>query len=275
MSENDYECPKCHNIFPKSNKFMHDIRCTEKNPVPLNASRLCYLNDNKKDNNNKKQTTQHLPQPKITSKRKPDSHINPLNMKESVLEIPETFNCWLCGATLPEKEREDHMLCHQMEEENEKSKKRQGNQQNNSKQIQNERPPQRQFRPPHQPTMEQPRNREQKNNNNINIKRSFIPFEDIDIFDFNQIHESLNRMKNPTDQEIMNELPETEIGDISKLDPEKRNCIICLTDLKKGDKATMLPCIHMFHSTCIQDWLKTTNECPVCKMKLTKELLNY
>ena len=301
MSENNYECPKCHNVFPISNKFMHDIRCTENNPLPLNASRMADINKNgnKKDNKNSKQN-QHIPQPKITSKRRPDSHINPFNAKESILEVPETFNCWLCGQTLPEKEREDHMLCHKMQEESEKYKE-QGNHKNNQNQRPIHRPPQQQNRAPKQqnrppqqqnrqpllqppknlqqnrPPIQQPPKNLQQNNkiNNINIKRSFVPFDDIDIFDFNQIHESLNKMNNPTDEEILNELPETEIGDVSKLEPERRNCIICLKDLKEGDKATMLPCIHMFHSECIQIWLKTANACPVCKMKLTKEILNH
>ena len=82
--------------------------------LPLNASRLVGINDNKKNDN---QPIQHRPQPKITAQRRPDSHINPVDIKESIVPIPETFLCWLCGQTLPEKEREDHMLCHKMQEE--------------------------------------------------------------------------------------------------------------------------------------------------------------
>ena len=115
MNVNNYECPKC----------------TENNPIPLNQSRLVGINSNNLKNENKKaEPIQHRPQPKITAKRKIDSHINPLNIKESIMEIPETFNCWLCGQTLPEKEKEDHMLCHQMQEENDNFKKKQKNQKN-------------------------------------------------------------------------------------------------------------------------------------------------
>ena len=131
MNVNNYECPKCHNVFPLANKMMHDLRCTENNPIPLNQSRLVGINSNNLKNENKKtEPIQHRPQPKITAKRKIDSHINPLNIKESIMEIPETFNCWLCGQTLPEKEKEDHMLCHQMQEENDNFKKKQKNQKN-------------------------------------------------------------------------------------------------------------------------------------------------
>ena len=44
----------------------------------------------------------------------------------------------------------------------------------------------------------------------------------------------------PTDKQLLNEFPETKIDDINKLDPEKRNCVICLEDFKSGEKATLL-----------------------------------
>lgn len=306
MTENNYECPKCHNIFPLANKFLHDNRCTESNPLPLNASRMVGINDQKKDN---RQPMQHRPQPKITAKRKPDSHINPLNIKESIVPIPETFSCWLCGNTLPECEREDHMLSHKLQEEANQQGPRQNQKrppqnqqrpphnqqrppqnqhrpnQNQQRPPQNQyrppqnqqRPPQNQQRPPHnqnRPPQNQfrPPQKQKQNNpiNKINIKRSFVPFDDIQIFDFNQVNEGLNKYNNPTDTDILTELPETEIGDINKLPPEKRNCLICLNDLQTGDKATMLPCIHMFHSSCVQEWVKVNKYCPTCQFKLTK-----
>ena len=118
-------------------------------------------------------------------------------------------------------------------------------------------------------------------NNSSNMsQRRMIPFIDfINNSFFNSINldELVGRMRNienPTDQEILNELPETKIDDVSKLDPEKRNCVICLEDFKNGDNATVLPCIHMFHTPCIQNWLKTQNSCPICKFKLTGENIN-
>ena len=67
----------------------------------------------------------------------------------------------------------------------------------------------------------------------------------------------------------MNELPETQIEDVTKLDSEKKNCVICLEDFKNRDKAIILPCIHLFHKNCIKSWLKGHNSCPICKFKLT------
>ena len=60
----------------------------------------------------------------------------------------------------------------------------------------------------------------------------------------------------------------TKIDNISSLDPEKKNCTICLCDYINGDKVIILPCIHMFHAECIKEWLKK-NSCPLCKIKIT------
>ena len=109
--------------------------------------------------------------------------------------------------------------------------------------------------------------------------RMNIPFSSINNFGsmnpfIQQILQNLGRHEHPTDQQILDELPETRIDDVSKLDPEKRNCVICLEDFKNGDNATVLPCIHIFHTECVKNWLKTQNCCPICKFKLTGENLN-
>ena len=95
----------------------------------------------------------------------------------------------------------------------------------------------------------------------------------------NELNEMIERMlhhtrDNPTDAAIVSELPENKIDDINKLDNDKKNCVICMEDFKKGDKSTNLPCLHMFHTNCIQSWLKKQNTCPICKFKLTEDNIN-
>ena len=77
-------------------------------------------------------------------------------------------------------------------------------------------------------------------------------------------------MDNPTDEDILEQLPESEIEDVSQLSEEKKECIICLINFKKSDKITILPCTHMFHSYCVEAWLKAKDFCPVCKLKIAK-----
>ncbi|KAK9078697.1 hypothetical protein SSX86_002754 [Deinandra increscens subsp. villosa] len=43
-------------------------------------------------------------------------------------------------------------------------------------------------------------------------------------------------------------------------------CSICLADYKPADVIRLLPeCGHLFHSSCIDTWLKVRPTCPVCR----------
>ena len=88
---NDYECPRCHNIFPIYNRIMHDSRCTESNPLPLDKSRQIIVNN---QNYIKKISKDAFEQKK----------------EENI------FFCEICGNFLPESEKIDHKLCHRLEE---------------------------------------------------------------------------------------------------------------------------------------------------------------
>jgi len=53
-------------------------------------------------------------------------------------------------------------------------------------------------------------------------------------------------------------------------DPEQggsRECVICMgaIDLKNGDRTAVTPCLHVFHSTCLDQWLEVKLECPTCR----------
>jgi len=89
---------------------------------------------------------------------------------------------------------------------------------------------------------------------------------------FENMFENLNLNSenvNATDSNILNELPDTKIEDVTKLDNDKKNCVICLEDFINGDEALFLPCIHLFHKACIKNWLEKNNTCPICKFELT------
>ena len=56
--------------------------------------------------------------------------------------------------------------------------------------------------------------------------------------------------------------------------PEQFNaqseCSICFEEFKETDQVTPLSCDvrHYFHSTCIEQWIKTKNECPLCRKEI-------
>ncbi|KAM3138803.1 hypothetical protein pb186bvf_009006 [Paramecium bursaria] len=42
-------------------------------------------------------------------------------------------------------------------------------------------------------------------------------------------------------------------------------CSICLDNLLPTDQKGTLPCCHIFHENCLNDWLKKKPECPTCR----------
>ena len=46
-------------------------------------------------------------------------------------------------------------------------------------------------------------------------------------------------------------------------------CSICLDDYSDPEiKLNKLPCNHVFHKYCIQEWLKNNDTCPECRMEI-------
>ena len=382
--EDNYECPRCHNVFPSSNRIMHDARCTEEKPLPLDASRV-EMQKEKEEKEEKEKEEKEKEENKMKIEEEPPKKVPEVIKKPSSGEFPDVFECDICHQLCMEKERKDHMLCHNLEKEDrnreenyevspqeierqkaiekqiERNKRynERNNQRNNNQNnvfpnlgdsdldigdpianlgmgnflgnLSNAIYGQQMSNMPHM-SNNNGSNRRNNNNNRSNgtsnvvihfsssgpngqrIERTyhsnggnpnqempqmpqmpqiFFPSSSsssssrrrrISFFDFNNglfgddfITQFLQRMgsrENPTDEEILSELPETQIEDASKLDPEKKNCLIYLEDFKNGDKAIILPCIHIFHNECIKNWLKTQNTCPICKFKLTGENMN-
>lgn len=71
-------------------------------------------------------------------------------------------------------------------------------------------------------------------------------------------------------KEIFNYLPRTKLNkDLN----QTFNCSICLKVFKKNDEVSALPCIHLFHSKCIFEWMKEKNNCPFCKTIIDFQIL--
>lgn len=49
---------------------------------------------------------------------------------------------------------------------------------------------------------------------------------------------------------------------------DKRECSICIEEMKVGDTAVILPCKHWFHDECVTMWLRAHNTCPVCRSSI-------
>jgi hypothetical protein len=52
---------------------------------------------------------------------------------------------------------------------------------------------------------------------------------------------------------------------------EARQCPVCLEDFTTGECRKILPCLHGFHRTCIDQWLRSNRTCPICKHDIRGE----
>jgi hypothetical protein len=44
-------------------------------------------------------------------------------------------------------------------------------------------------------------------------------------------------------------------------------CVICMTEIKEN--SILLPCMHMFHTECIDKWFNDHNTCCVCRYEIS------
>jgi E3 ubiquitin-protein ligase RNF115/126 len=81
----------------------------------------------------------------------------------------------------------------------------------------------------------------------------------------------------PASKTVIDQLPHVQITDehCKNVDSIKEypRCSICCEDLT--DKATSLPCGHLFNLECISEWLGQHNQCPVCRHELLTDDPDY
>ncbi|XWS30250.1 hypothetical protein CRYUN_Cryun24cG0100400 [Craigia yunnanensis] len=49
------------------------------------------------------------------------------------------------------------------------------------------------------------------------------------------------------------------------------DCSICLEEFKVDEEAREMPCKHVFHSGCVEKWLRIHGSCPVCRFLMPAE----
>lgn len=66
--------------------------------------------------------------------------------------------------------------------------------------------------------------------------------------------------------------------DITKLIPVRLftdldvACVICLDNMQQGDIVTYLPCLHVNHTNCINEWFTEHSRCPHCNYNVASYL---
>jgi hypothetical protein len=56
---------------------------------------------------------------------------------------------------------------------------------------------------------------------------------------------------------------------------DQTSCMVCLADFADGDEVRKLPCSHVFHAHCIDEWLRRQTDCPICKLNVDRAVRRY
>ncbi|KAE8678448.1 hypothetical protein F3Y22_tig00111409pilonHSYRG00119 [Hibiscus syriacus] len=49
------------------------------------------------------------------------------------------------------------------------------------------------------------------------------------------------------------------------------DCSICLEEFKEDEEGSEMPCEHVFHSDCVEKWLRMNGSCPICRFLMPAE----
>jgi len=76
----------------------------------------------------------------------------------------------------------------------------------------------------------------------------------------------------PASCKSIRQLPTVIVKPEDLVDENNRECCICFEPLNIGERATRLPCAHIYHPRCVIQWLGShSNTCPVCRYELPTE----
>lgn len=63
------------------------------------------------------------------------------------------------------------------------------------------------------------------------------------------------------------------IGTYDGSSKKSRECVICMIDFCVDEAVRYLPCMHIYHVNCIDDWLMRSLTCPSCMEPVDAALL--
>lgn len=77
----------------------------------------------------------------------------------------------------------------------------------------------------------------------------------------------------PTPAPLIARLPTfTYSGKPGDLASEDDVCAVCCSEYEQGEELKILPCMHAYHSACIDEWLGCDHTCPLCKHNLLRHV---
>jgi Ring finger domain len=97
-----------------------------------------------------------------------------------------------------------------------------------------------------------------------------VPMRHADAFDGELDYDrlvDLPRVEVGVDKRVLNALPVSAYTPPAGRPADE--CSVCLDKYCRGATVLTLPCLHFFHESCVQPWLKANKSCPVCKVEVS------
>ena len=114
-----------------------------------------------------------------------------------------------------------------------------------------------------------------KNKNNISDSKNSYKEDEREIVYDDILALKISENNDENLQKLVSAIPAFIVKKKNKnIESNNKNCPICLNEFMIGEKESSLPCLHCFHSNCIEKWLKRSKFCPVCKLQISWESLN-
>jgi len=91
----------------------------------------------------------------------------------------------------------------------------------------------------------------------------------------NPITAAVDLFRREFNRQIMDKCPVLVYSAVKdhKIGKAALECVVCLNEFQDNDKIRLLPkCHHVFHQDCIDVWLLSHMDCPVCRFKLTPDV---
>lgn len=90
-----------------------------------------------------------------------------------------------------------------------------------------------------------------------------------------EVQDMLSRRRGLANETI-DQVEQFRWGDAGTTDNNTQaQCMVCLSDFVTGEDVRRLPCRHVFHAPCIDEWLRRCTDCPICKANVDRAVRQY
>lgn len=82
------------------------------------------------------------------------------------------------------------------------------------------------------------------------------------------LEETMGSVNKGLDEHSICALPVTYYSAVRGGTLDEEQCTVCRCEFEKQHSVKVLPCGHVFHPGCIDEWLRISKKCPICSREV-------